>query len=141
LDGGGAMSTPGMNVSPLLKGARDEFSFRRRIVDLLGGMLSPTSGVPVACKAMIVLLLFLCVTASFVLGAFILQLVASIINHQSVPTTFYAALLSGHALLGAAVGFPVTIRMTKLEDAKQLQAKLIQVQRSKTARGQTRVRA
>lgn len=125
-----------MNVSPLLKSARDESSFRRRIVELLGGMLSPTSGVPAACKAMIVLLLFLCVTASFVLAAFILQLVASIFNHQPVPTTVYASLLSGHALLGAAVGFPVTIRMTKLEDAKQLQAKLIQVQKSKTARGE-----
>ncbi len=130
-----------MKVSPLLKGARDEFTFRRRIVDLLGGMLSPASGVPAACKAMVVVLLFLCVTSSFVLGAFILQLAASIFNHQSVPTTFYAAILSGHALLGAVIGFPVTIRMTKLEDAKQLQAKLIQVQKSKIARGQTRATA
>jgi hypothetical protein len=53
----------------------------------------------------------------------------------------FAAVLSGHALLGAAVGFPVTIRMTKLEDAQQLQAKLIQVQKSKIARGQTRATA
>jgi len=135
------MSTHDANVSSLLKGAGDEVSFRRRIVDLLGGMLSPTSGVPIACKAMIVLLLFLCVTASFVLGTFILLIVASVFNHQNVPTTLFAALLSGHALLGAAVGFPVTIRMTKLEDAQQLQTKLIQVQKSKIARGQTRATA
>lgn len=133
------MGTQDMNPTPLLRGARDEFSFRRRIVDLLGAMLAPDSDVPAACKAMVVLLLFFCVTASFGLGMFLIVTFASFFKAGQDPhTSAFVAYFSVHAVLGAAIGFPVTMRMTKLEEAKRLQSKLAQVQDSKFARGQAR---
>jgi hypothetical protein len=114
----------------ILTQAGKEQSFRRRVVELLGAVLRPKE-VPLHLKCLVVVLLFLCLTASLVLTVFLLDTVLTIMKVRQVQPMFYAAVLGGHALAGVAVGFPLTIRMSTLEEAHLLEARLAKVQHIK----------
>jgi hypothetical protein len=111
----------------LLNTAEKELSFRRRIVELLGGLLK--SEAPQSFKAFVVILLFIGLSASFTFAGLILEIFRTIVSgpeHQD-HIRMFAGILSGHCVAGVFTGIPFTMRMGDLEEARRLEGTLRRV--------------
>jgi hypothetical protein len=113
----------------LLKQTEAELSFRRRVVELLGGILK--SDAPNYFKVFVVILLFLGLTASCVLAMFFVAVTLAIVKNQPVNLPLFAGILTGHGFVAALLGAPLTMRMAALEEAHKLEDDLSRVQRIK----------
>jgi hypothetical protein len=118
----------------LLKAADQELSFRRRIVELIGGLLK--SDAPYHFKAFVVILLFIGLSASFIFAMFVLEVLLVVFKGQAheVHITTYASILSGHCLFGVLTGIPVTMRMGAFEESRRLEGTLGRVQEIRSAK-------
>jgi hypothetical protein len=119
-------------ITGIASQAAQEQSFRRRVVDLIGGVLQ--SDVPLQLKTFVLVLLFLCLSASLVLTALIFDVVLALATKSTVHPALYAALLSAHGFLGVSLGFPLTMRMSSIQEAKRLEADFRKVQEVKELR-------
>jgi hypothetical protein len=121
-------------ANALLKESAAELSFRRRIIDLIPAIMKLP--VPGYLKVFVIVLLFLCISMSFVLVMFLVNVALSLAaKGQSVNTPMFASLLGGHTLAGVGLGIPVTIRMADLENSNQLEAELKGVRRARQNKG------
>lgn len=107
--------------------AQQEQSLRRRVVDLIGGILK--SEAPMQFKAFVVILLFICLSASLFLTMFILEVILALRSPaHDVHAMKYAGILSAHAASVVFMGFPITMRMAALEEAHRLETDLGKIQ-------------
>jgi hypothetical protein len=110
----------------LMKQATAELSFRRRVIELIGGILK--SDAPNYFKAFVVILLFLGLSASCVLAVFFVNFVPAVTRGQPTYALTYAGILSAHGFVGVLLGAPLTMRMAAFEEARRLEADLTRVQ-------------
>jgi hypothetical protein len=123
-------------ANKLVQQTAAELSFRRRVIELIGGILK--SDAPNHFKAFVVILLFLGLSASCVLVTFFVAVALAICKSQPVNPATYAGILSGHGLVAVLLGAPLTMRMATLEEAHRLEADLAQVQSIKQRKEKVR---
>jgi hypothetical protein len=123
-----------IDPSKIVEQAAKEQTFRRRVVDLIGGVLK--SDVPMSLKTFVIILLFLCMTASLVVTVLILHVVLTLIPGTGihVEPMKYAAVLGVHGVLAVVLGFPLTMKMSSIEESRRLEADLLKVQSVKRMR-------
>ncbi len=123
-----------IDPSRLLQLAKSEQKKQSRVVELIGGMLK--SDVPASLKAFAASLLFLCLSASAVVFALILHVFLTLIPGTGihVEPMKYAALLGAHGVLAVLLGFPLTMKMSSVEESRRLEADLLKVQSVKRLR-------
>jgi hypothetical protein len=116
-------------ANSLLTQAKAELSFRRRVVELIGGVLK--SDAPNYFKAFVVILLFLGLSASCILVTFFIAVILAILKIQQINPAMYAGILTGHGFVAVLLGAPLTMRMAALEEARRLETDLVRVQKIK----------
>jgi len=124
-----------IDPSRLLQLTKNEQRKQNRIVELIGGMLK--SDLPASIKAFAAILLFLFGTGSMVMLVLIIDVVSHSLSKASDPfahATFFATLLSAHGVMAVLIGFPLTMKMSSIEESRRLEADLLKVQSVKRLR-------